>query len=188
MYRKNNDDKMNNILIAGIPRSGTTLIYKAIRINNKGFTAKTHLLPDLDKSMEGIKIDDSFKVIFLFGNPINSIISTYKMCKNKYWMVKHAKHCGYLDNIYPLDIINKDNLNYEKMFDEWMTTNRFKVLPIRYEEIWNNVKEIEKFVGFKINLLEYKERETKTTDVSQEILNKIKVTYRDLIKKIEMIN
>ena len=97
------------ILVAGIPKSGTMIVWKSLPEPER---AKTHLFPDVMYSIEGKKIDPLCRVIFLFGDPILSVISTIRNCnENKKWMSRHAKHCGCQKSLHNIDVINCDDLN-----------------------------------------------------------------------------
>ena len=170
------------ILVAGIPKSGTMLLWNSLDESER---AKTHLFPDAQCSIEGKKIDSSYRVVFLFGDPVLSVISTYRTCnQSEQWMLAHAKHCDCNKEISEIDIINRDDFHYERMFDEWTTTDKFEVLCLRYETLYENIDILETFVGRKLNLPPWKKRQTTYNDVSPEVLNKIKETYAALINKV----
>lgn len=170
-------------LVAGIPKSGTMLIWKAIPESQR---AKTHLFPDVKFSIEGKKVDPFYKVIFLFGDPILSVISTLRDCnQSKEWMSLHAKHCGCLKSLHEIDIINRDDFNYERMFIEWTTTDKFSVLCLRYESLYSNINLLESFLAREIRLPPWRKRVTTYNDVSPETLERVKSTYGNLAKIIE---
>lgn len=170
------------ILVAGIPRSGTMLVWNSLDESER---AKTHLFPDVELSIEGKRIDKTYKVIFLFSDPLLSVMSTYRMCNEiNSWISKHAQHCGCYKEMDKIDIINRDDFNYEKMFDEWTTTDEFEVLCLRYETLYENINILEEFIGRKLDLPPWKKRQTTYNNVSPELFGKIQKTYAGLVKKV----
>jgi hypothetical protein len=184
---------IKKILIAGIPRSGTTLLYDSLKKNSKVLAAKTHSLLSLEKSLDGISIDTSFSVVFIYGNPINSVISTYNMINGIYhidesigkewWKRNHASNCGYLGNLENLNILEKDDLNYEKMFDEWMETKRFTKITVRYEKLFLLVPVISALLNVNLNLPPQRKRRTSYREEDANVVSQVKKDIRQSNKK-----
>ena len=138
-------DSGKRIVVAGIPRCGTTLLWRAIvglgpgQYTPKGYTGgiiKTH-------SQAPKTLPEGYKVLFLFGDIINAVIST----KLKRYDQRHFTNCGCSKDVSKTDIFEEDALNYEKIFDSWMRDNGYPVLAVRYEVLFDNLDKIENFSG-----------------------------------------
>jgi hypothetical protein len=125
----------------------------------------THLRRPPDK-----RALDGRTMIYMFGDPYNAVISFFKRRMKKtrshgfntregngdlLWAVKHCQNIGgeyermnpewdveaYLDN-------GEDLLKMEEHFDNWVNAKTdYPVLFVRYETMWNHLREICKFVG-----------------------------------------
>ncbi len=172
-------------VVAGIPRSGTTMVFRALAGLPRGATTpkdyegpivKTHT----PKPQQLKRVD---KAIFLFGDPVASVIST----RQKRWTLKHFKNCG-VNNvpIETADIYAKDFLGYEKMFDAWTRRQGFDTICVRYERIHDNLQILNSFFGQHLYIPPYRDRNTDvTTSVDQETLAKIQKNYRSFIDKVK---
>lgn len=172
----------DRIIVGGIPRCGSTMVFRALAgyppgtthpRDYKGNLIKAHMLPN--------KVKKGYKAIFLFGDIINAIIST----KLKRYNITHFKHCGCNKDPSEVDIFEEDCLNYEKIFEDWFKYNGFPIICVRYETLIKYIKIIENFLGMRLNLPSWKDRETTYEAVSKEELEKIKKTYKDLIRKAD---
>jgi len=122
---------------------------------------------------------EGYKAIYLFGNPIEAVIST----RFKRFDIGHFKNCGY--NGGAQNLYQRDFLQYEKTFDEWVKGSYFyPTMIIRYETIIEHTQEIEDFLGFKINWLPWRHRRSNTPRVTRQEMESIKVTYHRLNIKI----
>jgi hypothetical protein len=122
------------------------------------------------------------KVIWLFGDPIASVVSTMK----KRFDHVHAKNCGCYRPLNTVDLVEFDHFNYEKMFDSWAQKGHtYPVLCVRYETMWKNRFVIEWFLERKVKWNEWKPRQWKTDDLPNFLLNALKKTYGSLIDKVE---
>lgn len=176
--------KYSKILIAGIPRSGTTLVYESLKKTDL-IVAKTHLTDSLEKSIEGKAIDSNFLVLFLFGDALKSVFSTQKRLSGEpRWARIHSANCGCFKNVNEIDIISRDDLNYENIFDSWVSTKKFDVMTVRYEKLYNLKEIISAVIGRDLNLPGWRPRNTKISNFPFEKVEKAKQTYQDLIQKI----
>ena len=159
----------NAIIIAGLGRCGTTLLFNSISKNHyykkhndlidfkslinfkKGTVYKTHDFPPLDE------LPSYVKVIFMYGNVYNTIISSHRRINE--WSKSHHKHLGSIGYIPNNDIFYRDSLGLSKQFSKWKAT---KYLKIRYEDIYKKetILEISSLLGFKLNLEEEVKRKT----------------------------
>jgi hypothetical protein len=113
---------------------------------------------------------DGRKMIYMFGDPYDAVISFFKRRIRKtrshgfntreadgdpLWVVKHCENIGgdhqamkpqwdltnYLDN-------GVDLLRMEEHFDNWVNgKTEYPILFVRYETMWNHLREIFNFVG-----------------------------------------
>jgi len=125
------------------------------------------------------------KVIWLFGDPIASVVSTMK----KRFDHVHAKNCGCFKPLGMVDLIDRDDFNYEWMFDSWTSIRHdFPVLCVRYETLWKNRFVIEWFLGRKVKWNEWSPRSNRwTTEELPNFLSKaLNKTYSSLVEKVQM--
>jgi tetratricopeptide (TPR) repeat protein len=172
-----------SIIVAGIPRSGTTMMFRALAGLEPGDTTPRNYCGPVKKThgLAPKKLPEGYKVIFIFGDVINSVISTKKFRYDK----THFINCGCTKDPEATDIYLEDALNYEAMFDSWNQDNGYPVICVRYETIYENLKQINNFFIFtNLSLPSKKQRTTRYFDCNKEELNNIKKTYRNLIEKV----
>jgi hypothetical protein len=191
------------ILLNAIPRSGSTYLFRSIAgLDDKKTTPKNNMdvieynghsvfVPYVYVNNEKMYkthlpyewwdkyLKKSDRVIFIYGNIIDSVIST----KLNRYDINHFRNCGYIGG-EPKDIFFDDFLGYEHLFDSWK--NKSNVLFVRYENIPKVKGKIEKFLGFSFTLNKFKLRdiEKNISCVSFDDLKNITKTYDSLIKKI----
>lgn len=181
------------ILVASMGRCGTQLIQNCIRTQFEsgthvnfytdnptkilnGYTYTTHSIPS-DEQLD--LIPSNTKVLFLYGNPMDSVLSTSKMANWK----DHVYHLTGRRDISLEETINEDLLNFEKFFDYWYRNHKkWDVLAIRYDTIYQNMDKIYKHLGIRFNMPPYKKRKTDwiKSPRKEELLN----TYKNLHEKI----
>ncbi|MDT9266490.1 tetratricopeptide repeat protein [Limnospira sp. PMC 1223.20] len=173
----------NNFIVAGIPRSGTTMIFRVLAGLPPGNTTPRHYFSSVKKThaLAPQKLPKEYKVIFIFGDVINSIISTKSSRYDKF----HFLNCGCTKDPENTDIYLEDALNYTAMFESWNQDNGYPVISVRYEAIYNNVDRISEFLGINLILPPFKPRSTKHSDCSDDQLQNIKTTYQNLIDKVQ---
>jgi len=177
-----------SIILAGLGRCGTTLVYKTLlnyfkegdfvcdlkdKEFKNGYVYKTH-----DFAPE--KLSGNVRVIFMFGNPLNITIATHKL-KGEYllghYVHLHSKYLGEGKHI------TQDVIQLEKNFDSWYCKQTFPLLTLRYETLYDNLDTLIKFVGIDFEIEPKKERNTdwRTHPQNKILLN----TYRKLLAKIK---
>lgn len=195
IQHKVNNRKVHNlqpIIIAGIGRCGTTLLYNSLQakgfigsgmITNsedtkfeKGNIYKTHDYPPDQLPVEA-------KVIFMFGNPYDIVISTSR--KINQWGLEHFEHLASPKYIPNKQLFQSDDLLLERLFDAWMQKQSFSFISIKYEFLYSpKVKEVlNNYLGFKIDLPPRRERKANWQIHPEH--EQLKKVYRDLFHKIE---
>jgi len=182
---------MKHIIIAGIPRCGTTLMARAVAGLEAG-----KLWPSRQEPVNGVikrhlkvsKLDlkNACGCIFLFGNVPKAVISTKRTRMDK----KHFENCLCEKDPEKTNIFEADYLNYEKIFDFWTKGQPFTVLALRYEKLWGYKEEIEWFISTfsphrDIKLPPKRERHSKLDHLSSNGLDVLCKAYSSLIIKTE---
>jgi len=187
------------VAVIGIPRSGTTWLFRSLADLEPGSTVpkgehyrrlpfiKAHSLAppetfgDPRASELAAHCGRGGRCIFLFGDPVESVIST----RMRRWTADHAMNCGFFEPLDSADIYCRDCFNYERMFDSWMKTHRFPVLALRYETVGRHLATIESFLGRAVrwNPLKTRRRSNRRR-VSRRDLRTIEETYATLIDKV----
>lgn len=179
---------MKKIIIAGLGRCGTTLLFDSIRntnqfvrdisnINTPEFMPfmciKTHDFPPE-------KLPENTTVIFMFGHPFDIVVSAND--PNKVNVTEHYlnMHANFAEKNM---CYKKDVLRLEEQFDKWMQPQTFNLLTVRYETLWDNVNNIQEVIGVKFSLPEYKERQSCST-LSYSAIDSLGRTYGNLLHKI----
>ena len=173
------------IAVAGIPRSGTTMTFRALAGLPRGGTTpkdydgpivKTHTRAP--QELAGIT-----KAIFLFGDPVASVIST----RHNRSSAGHFTTCG-VEDISPdeADLYVDDLLGSEKMFDAWTQRQPFDCICVRYESLHDNLQILNTFFGQHLYVQPYRARATRPEErESEDTLARIKQTYATFIRKVE---
>tara|TARA_A100001011_G_C14132743_1_gene766173 strand:+ start:212 stop:850 length:639 start_codon:yes stop_codon:yes gene_type:complete len=147
-----------------------------------GKVYKTHIRP--------VDFPSSCKVIFTFGDPVNIIVSLMQKSNENYqWGWQHFQNLGAAEEWENReDIIEKDILKLENMFDEYYKEQNFDLMCLKYEDFWEPriEEDISDFLGFKFKMPERKNRHAHQlkeflVDDSLEILEK---TYSSLSRKV----
>lgn len=123
------------------------------------------------------------KVIFLFGNPMNAVISMIERTKNNQKL--HFEHMGG-DYNRRLWWDTEDVLRMEELFDDWYRSHPFAMISARYETLWNpsSLRLLEDFL--ELDLSDFpKKQERKSNWEKHLAANNIYETYKRLNSKIE---
>ena len=191
------------IIVASTGRSGSTLLYDAIvnsYLRKNRFTKSLHLgnyyikkilsgyiadASEISRLSPLIAKTHSFysmgcecnnRIVFIFGNALESAISVSYMCKinGNSWGQQHLKHLSSEKNLD--DLFMKDILNYEAILKSWMSVPG--VFLIHYDDLWRFSAQLSKFIGFKVDLPVRKSRADKEFPA---ILNK------DLFERLQAV-
>ncbi len=183
------------IIIAGLGRCGTTLVYKSIMNNHyyKGYDGivqisnykgtydkrtiyKTHDYPPL-------KLPKNVKVIFMFGDLYNTVVSTHYQIN--LFSKLHHKHLSSKGHKTNDEIFYKDTFNLNKLFEAWYQPQNFEFLSLRYESLYKKktIEVLSEFLELDLQLLPQKTRKTDWT--KNPLKEEIVKTYGVLYDKIE---
>jgi len=176
------------IIVAGMGRCGTTLLYNTIRDHNE-FIVNLNSLDNMIKyncikthSLAPPILTDA-KVVYLFGDPLDIVLSSHDSTKVN--IKKHYEHLNcnndFTESIMPNFILH-DTLNLELNFDSWYCPHNYPVLTIRYETMWDNLDMLYNFLGTKISLPPKQKRTVRNTSYWEN--KKLHNTYTALIEKI----
>jgi len=186
----NIDTAGNRVLVASIPRCGSTMLVRALA----GFPAGQRLpwhpqirfcrtlekLPDArllkTHSLAPARLPADVRVVFLFGDPVGAVYSTLQKRFDRH----HFNNCGYFARELP-DIIHRDDLGYERIWNSWNAAHPYPVLLARFESLWTHQAAIENYLGISLQLPAYKARQTLLEPV---LRHNIESTYSSLITKI----
>ncbi len=158
----------NAFVVAGMGRCGTTLVYEALRqyglkgsrfvsslpeqrVYERGRVYKTHDFP-------WAEVADHVKMVFLFGNPMDSVISTHR--KMNEWGRRHHANL-HADEFVPNDVLfERDTLRLAEHFDAWYRPQRFRFASVRYEAMFDaGVRtQLEDYLGIAVPWPDFKRR------------------------------
>lgn len=135
----------NAFVVAGMGRCGTTLMYEALRtygllgtpflssltshgVYKGGRVYKTHDFP-------GRSLPPHVKLVFLFGNPMDIVISTDR--KINEWGRRHHAHLGSDEFVQNDVLFERDSLRLADHFDAWYRPQPFEFVSVRYEALFD---------------------------------------------------
>lgn len=175
---------MKRVLVASIPRCGSTMLFRAIAGLEPGSTMPEDYAGPHHKSHTFAP--DSFAgradvAVFLFGDVLPSVASTRKYRYTQ----QHFENCG-AGQLSPqeVDIYDADHLNFERMFDAWMAKTAIPHVCVRYGQIHALAPIISELIGVPFSLPKKHRRRTQPADMAQEERCRIRRAYASLIHKI----
>lgn len=196
------------IVVASSGRVGSTMLYEAIarswvesrccllsayaknilsqlikdeawRLENKefinGIVYKTH-----DLCPENVDKLKNVKILYVYGDPLDSVLSVDKIIEKEgdIWLDEHLYHLK--GKGVRNDLFKKDILNYEKQMITWKNAKFNNVFILRYADIWNQVEEVSRFLGFKLNIPAKRERVEKNIlglSINQQMFDELRSLY-----------
>lgn len=120
----------------------------------------------------------NFKTIFVFGDPLESAISTQILDdQNPGFAEMHVIHLKGSGNAKQL--LQEDVLNYEGLLHSWKDAK--SALIIDYNDLWCKERVISKFLDLNINLPERRARVKKNLDIpyNQDLFLKLRTLYNN---------
>jgi len=185
---------MSKLIISGIPRSGTTYLFRSI--NNlpqspwsphfDKIVDHAHYLNDTIKvhtPYNNFSLNEDIKVIFLHRNLFDCILSNVKTFNHD---TDHSRNIGRdYNGVLEDKIFDQDILNLEQLFDVWVTNAVFPTLVIKYEHLAECQTQIEDFIERPFSLLPFNLAPGKELDPN--IALKISNTYQNLLSKLSAL-
>lgn len=168
------------VIVASIGRSGSTLVTGQLRKSAKtiwrnktaqfyptlataelsrGTICKTHDYPDALKARE-----EPVKPLFIFGSTLDSALSVHS-CKTRFspnWVddhLRHLKSTGHQDDLFKWDICGMG-----PQIKSWATFDGVPTLCVRYDALWDHIKDIRRFTGYRFKLPAFAPRPPKQID------------------------
>lgn len=135
----------NSFIVAGMGRCGTTLVYDALRRYGLKGTAFLSSLDEHDDYIPGrvykthdfpcAHVPSHVKMVFLFGNPMDIVISTHR--KINEWGRQHHAHLH--SNAFTQNnvLFERDSLRLAEHFDAWYRSHDFNFVSVRYESLFD---------------------------------------------------
>jgi len=193
--------KGESVVIASLGRSGSTLFYNSLckHLEPSPNLGSFSFVKDLERfkpeknhcykthDMAPFTMTNGAKMVFLFSDPID-IISSIKNVEKNDPELKWAK--GHFENLHASfsmynELIDKDVLKLEKMFESYYKKQTYPLLTLRYETMWDYQKEIGEFLEIEgFGLEDFKGRRW-TDSLSENQVEKLKQTYGDLVEMVE---
>ena len=197
------------IIVASMGRSGSTLIYDAVRHSRaerwgkpfSGLAARIMSDTAWDLQHESFRngvvykthglayelpAGSNAKVIFLFGPASDSALSVLA-CREKYgdeWIQEHLEHLRANGSFE--EIGEKDVLRFADQLDGWTGQHDAKRLILHYDAIWDHQELISEFCGFPVNLPARRPR-SGVTNADEATRKKFEATYSELDQRIESL-
>jgi hypothetical protein len=194
------------VVVVSLGRSGSTMLVKQLvkgLIRRKWYSKITNypypfIIPawDLSKTkfLNGfiykshdypINLRENVKFIFTYSDPIEIIASLVKMkeSRGEEWIKEHYLH---LKSTYlgPDEYLRKDALNLEKLFKCWQKTAAENVYLVHLDNLWDEKRTIEEFLGFSFGLPDKRDRASQNYDLINN--HKLIAVYRSLIDQIDV--
>lgn len=184
----------NPIVIAGLGRCGTTLMYNSILENHYYLMSSGILMFDDEQIQFGWNelfkthdyppknLPNKVKLIFMFGNPLNTVISAHRLMNH--WGQKHHEHLRSNQFRPNNEILKSDTLKLHELFDAWNQVQNFSFISVRYETLYSKktLNALSDYLGFRLQLLPQQPRisDWETHPKKKQLLS----VYGDLHKKI----
>lgn len=171
------------IVCAGLPRSGSTMLYRALAGLPPGSTTpqpqtgpvrKTHSFRPWE--FAGVRA-----AVFIFGDPVSAVIST----RAHRWDKGHFRNCGAgRRDPETTDIFREDALHYERMFNAWTQPQTFALACVRYETLHDNADRLAAFLDVSLDLPPRRQRRDSSFVLGPGDFEAIHETYARLIRRV----
>lgn len=179
------------MIISSLGRCGSTLLFE----NLDKFVFKSFLRDIKYTPNEAIIKTHDYppnnlpyycKCIFLFGNPYDIVTTSYKKIITQEEGEQHFLNF-HVDSSkeYQEQILNKDVLQLEKLFDAWYQKQNYPLLTLRYETMWDHIDDIRKYVDDSTFDLPPKRERKVYKECENMDVESMKQTYLSLYNKIQ---
>lgn len=164
-------------IVNSIGRSGSQMLIKCLLDHkvNVLFHSRPH-----NNHFWPQQIPETKKVVFIYADPI----SIYLSVRNQplWWAQLHYENLR--GDFSQFRNCSVDSLGLERLFDAYMKPQRFSLLSVRYEKLWDNQDALSAFVGVKITLPTYRARKKRIDLVTEEEYFQLQKTYDSLVMKM----
>lgn len=126
------------------------------------------------------------KSIFIFGDPIEALISLYS--RDYIWaQMRKLTGSSFKLSIDEYAETGKDLIGYEKQFDKWLINSG--TLFLKYPHFWEHEDKLLSFLSLdkSDSLFRKKERASKKADLSPSTLKRLEDIYAPLYNKFEEV-
>ena len=200
------------IIVSSLGTVGSKMLRKSLEtagIKTKhGFSPSNHQYPafieKLPKTKKCLKVENfskddakaliEWRVLFIFADPIDIVLSVQNRLQDRgeKWLRHHFRNMNADFDDYER-IHAKDALKLERFFDAYYRPQKFPLLTLRYETLWNHVETISRFVGRPIQLPARNPNNEWSGSIPRNVrrslldpkrLNEFQQTYGKLINKI----
>lgn len=197
------------IVVASTGRAGSTLLYNSIlraygrarwgfeggsreeeiyakryrgfvsRINSHTLSSSPVVIKTHDLCPDVVPAEALF--IFLHGDPLEAAISVRSVVdvKGVEWFYKHQHHLhgegGYSS------LFQRDVLNFRGQIKSWLSRTEQNVFCVSYETLWEQVENLEEFLGFDIQLPARRERSKRRTpiDINYRLFEELRALRKE---------
>jgi hypothetical protein len=151
------------------------------RSYRRGIVYKTHDYPP------SVPLPDFTRVIYTFADPTEVIFSLMKQDRKlgRSWIDEHYLHLRVPSGDFDR-ITEEDTLELGAHFRSWHQPQAFPLLCIKYRALWSSEEILSDFLGRKVKLPPYRERQTDLSQLSPEDVEKVRHTYAGLIEEMEI--
>lgn len=197
------------IIVASMGRAGSTLVFDSV-INAKADQYPTffrpfykRLITDFSWCLEGFKfskgavykthdfppVDGAIKdckVIYVYGPATEAVISVFG-CEAKFgsqWVNRHLEHLNASESF--ASIYDSDVLRIEEQIKRWGRCDTANIFFLYYSDIWDELGQLQNFLGFDIQLPPRRERQS-ATFLPIQSLKRINNRYQKIDKRIESL-
>lgn len=141
-----------------------------------GNVYKTHDFPPRSLSAD-------VKVVFMFGNPMNAAVSSFKAFAGPGKQHYIHAHSPLADEHE--DLFERDVLLMEKQFRAWMQPQEFELCAVRYEALGDGLVRDQpgRFLNCEMQFPEFQERESSW--LSHERRSELEKTYGKLAEEMD---
>ncbi len=142
----------------------------------KGNVYKTHDFPP--RSLHA-----DVKVVFMFGNPMNAAVSSFKAFAGpgrQHYVHAHSPFADEHENLFERDV-----LLMERQFRAWMQPQEFTLCAVRYEALCDGsvCDQLGQFLNCEMRFPEFRERQSSW--LSHERRPELENTYGKLAEEME---
>jgi hypothetical protein len=142
----------------------------------EGVVYKTHDLPT------SLRKTENLRAVFIYGPPSEALLSVLD-CERRLgreWVAEHLRH---LRMPQATDLMSRDAIGFENQMRLWSQEERFPVLCVNYEKLWDNIGKIGSFLNLDVDLPERRERRDKAIYGDRAI--KADLIYKNIKHKFD---